>query len=271
MNKRNFQLFSFFSGRPIPDKLDIRTYIDLIRETLRTKIICGYREDDIMLIEENLLLEQKMIDTIKKNLQSYINTFEEFLYRDHTSAMELLRNSENASKEAYDKYEEYKLLAKEFGALRSSLYNSEEKWRNCKLYQQFLYEVSPMPWKQSHRITRRTSIYLKEEVDPSEDNIFGTYKLSLTETEISVVNIIHLFNQQMAEETEPELYFQDPEQLMDVFRFMEIQNLHSLLHSEELAVPLDNVKEGMRIAEKLFDDEIRNLQEAIHKLSGGIS
>lgn len=259
-----------FSGRPIPDKLDIRSYIDLVRETLRTKIICGYREDDIMLIEENLLLEQKMIDTIKKNLQSYINTFEEFLYRDHTSAMELLRNSENTAKETYEKYEEYKLLAKEFGALRSSMYNSEEKWRNCKLYQKFLYEVSPMSWKQGRTRSRRASVFLMEE-DPNDNNVFGKYKLSLTDTEISLPNIIKLFNQEMAEETEPELYFKDPEQLVDVFRFMEMQNLHSLLHSEELAVPLDNVKESMRIAEKLFDDEIRNLQEAIDKLAGGIT
>lgn len=256
-------------GRPIPDNLDIRTYIDLVRETLRTKIICGYREDDIMLIQENHLLEQKMIDKIKDNLQAYINTFEEFLYRDHTSAMDLLKKSEDASAEFYEKYEQYKVLAKEYGSLRSSVYKSEEKWRNCKLYQKFLHTISPMSWKQGRRRCKRASVFLMQE-DSNEDIIFGRYKTSFDENDISLSNIIRLFREEMAEEKEPELYFTDPEQLMDVFRFIEMQNLHSLLHSEELAIPLDNVKESMRMAEKMFDEEISVLQEAIDRLAGDI-
>lgn len=222
-----------------------------------------------MLVEENLLLEQKMIDKIKENLQAYINTFEEFLYRDHTSAMELLNRSEKSVKEAYAKYEEYKVLAKEYGALRSSVYKSEEKWRNCKLYEKFLFTISPITWKQFRKRHRRSSVFLIEE-DPDDDNIFGRYKKSLTEAETSLSNIIRLFRQEMAEETEPELYFSAPEELMDVFRFIEMQNLHSLLHCEELAVPLDRVKEGMKESENMFDEEIRILQDGIDKLAGDI-
>lgn len=155
----------YLPGRPIADKLDIHSYINLVRETLRTKIICGYREDDIMLIEENLLIEQKTIDKIKKNLQTYINTFEEFLYRDHTSAMQLLKDSELASREAYEKYEEYKKMAKKYGALRSSLYNSEEKWRNCKMYQKFLNMISPMSWRQGKQLKRQSVYILDEDIE----------------------------------------------------------------------------------------------------------
>lgn len=223
-----------------------------------------------MLIEENILLEQKTIDEIKENLQSYINTFEEFLYRDHTSAMQLLKDSERATNEAYDKYEEYKKLAKTYGALRSSLYNSEEKWRNCKTYQKFLYTVSPMSWKQGRKTCRRASVYLVEQ-DSEGEEIFGKYRQSIAEKDTSLTDILKVFREEMAHEGPPELYFSNPEQLMDVFRFMEMQNLYSLLHSEELAVPLDHVKEGMRMAEMLFDNEIKNLQEAIDRLSGGIS
>lgn len=235
---------------------------------MRTKIVCGYREDDVMVIEENLLLEQKMIDTIKENLQTFINTFEEFLYRDHSSAMELLRDSEMASLEASEKYEEYKKLAQQFGSLRSSLYNSEEKWRNCKLCQKFLYRISPMAWKQNRQQDRRVSLFLVEDQD---DDIFGFYKESLIEKEQSLSNLIEQLREDIAAEDEPELYFTNPEQLMDEFRFMEMQNLHSLLHSEELAVPLDNVKEAMRIVGKLFDQEISNLQETIDRLAGSIT
>lgn len=222
-----------------------------------------------MLIEENLLLEQQIIDTIKDNLQSYINTFEEFLYRDHTSAMQLLKESDDATKEAYDKYSEYKILAKKCGSLRSSLYNSEEKWRNCKIYQKFLYTVSPMSWKTKQG---RTSVYGNDILGiTAEEDIFGPSRYEADIQEASPTDILKVFNAEIAMAESPVIFFTDPEQLMDVFRFMEMQNLNSLLHSEELAEALARLKEGMRAAEVLFDKEIKNLEEAIERLSGGIS
>lgn len=93
----------------------------------------------------------------------------------------------------------------------------------------------------------------------------------LDDKEPSLTDILTLFREEMENMEPPALYFTDPDQLMDVFRFMEMQNLYSLLHSEELAVPLDRIREGMRLAELLFDNEIRNLEEAIERLAGGIS
>nr|XP_023018027.1 cilia- and flagella-associated protein 100-like [Leptinotarsa decemlineata] len=214
-----------------------------------------------------------MIDTIKENYQIYVNTFEEFLYRDHTSAMQLLRNSEKAAEEAYNAYEEYKKLAKRFGALRSSLYNSEEKYRNCKMYQKFLYTVSPLSWRGERQKFRRTSVFMMEPVDDDneEEKIFGKYRLSLAEKGVSLNDILQLFREECMDDESPQLYFKDPEQLMDVFRFMEMQNLNSLLHAEELAIPLEHVKDGMRVAEKIFESEIEKLRGCIDSLSGGIS
>ncbi|CAG9771089.1 unnamed protein product [Ceutorhynchus assimilis] len=259
------EYFKVTEGRPIPDRLDIKKYIDTVRDTLRTKIVNGYREDDIMLIEENLLLEQKLIDSIKENYNRYVNIFEEFLYRDHTSSMLLLRESDAAAGEAYTKYAEYKAVAKKYGAARSSLYNSEEKWRNCQMYEKFLFLVSPFGW----RVQRQD--HLSEGDEEQEENIFGKYQLSMGGEEISLTDLLSKLQEDTAQDKSPELYFTDPEQLLDVFRFMEMQNLNSLLHSEELALPLQQVRDGMRRSEEMFDAEIENLKEIIDKLEGGIN
>ncbi|XP_030766200.1 cilia- and flagella-associated protein 100-like isoform X2 [Sitophilus oryzae] len=261
------EYFKIVEGRPIPDHLDIRQYIETVRESLRTKIINGYREDDIMLIEENILLEQKIIDTIRDNYDKYVNAFEEFLYRDHTSSMKLLKDSEIAAQEAYDKYSEYKTVLKKFGAIRSSIYNSEEKWRNCQMYEKFLFLVSPFSWR-VQRFSKYGSDTTEEEMD---EHLFLKYQLSQEEHEMSLTNLLDQFKDKKDEVQVPELYFTSAEQLIDVFRFMEMQNLNSLLHSEELAVPLEQVRDGMREAEAMFDEEINNLQEMIDKLEGGIS
>ncbi|KAK9880954.1 hypothetical protein WA026_013278 [Henosepilachna vigintioctopunctata] len=263
--------FKIADGRPIPDKLNIRDYIETVRDVLRTKIINGYREDDILLIEESLRLEQKMIDEIKENYQTYVNTFEEFLYNDHTYSMKLLRQSEQEAVLAYQKYEEYKELSKEYGALRSVLYNCEEKWRNCKMYQKFLYLVSPLSWRKQHDFYHFKSPDEPIEAPEGSNAIFGKYRLGDKEAEISLEDLIGQFLDDCATQREPELYFEDPEQLLDVFRFMELQNLNSLLHSEELAAPLEAVKAGMLKAERLFDIEIQGLRESIDKLAAGIA
>ncbi|XP_050304576.1 cilia- and flagella-associated protein 100-like [Anthonomus grandis grandis] len=264
------EYFTIVEGRPIPDNMDIRKYIDTVRDSLRTQIVNGYREDDIMLIEENLLLEQKIIEKILANYNKYVNTFEEFLYRDHTSSMELLKESERVATEAYDKYNEYKLVAKQYGAARSSLYNSEEKWRNCQMYEKFLHLVSPFSWRQQHQTNAPGTSF--NEDDDLEENLFGKYCLSLErEQELSLNDLLGKFQEENPEDDSPELYFTNPEQLIEVFRFMEMQNLNSLLHSEELALPLEQVRYGMRRAEEMFDKEIKNLKEIIDKLEGGIS
>ncbi|EFA01145.1 cilia- and flagella-associated protein 100 [Tribolium castaneum] len=263
------EFFTIVQGRPIPEKLKLSRYIQTVRDVLKTKILTGYRGDDIMLIDESLILEQKEIDRIKDNYQTYVNTFEEFLYNDHTSSMNLLKESDREAMLAQEKYEEYRQLSREYGALKSVLYSTEEKWRNCKLYQRFLYLVSPISWRKEH------DYYYMQEGDLAAfqevSSIFGKYRLNVTDETASLEDLINQFREDCASQKEPALYFTDPNQLLDVFRFMELQNLNSLLHSEELAVPLENVQEGMARAEELFNAEINSLQELIEKLASGIS
>lgn len=153
--------------------------------------------------------------------------------------------------------------------MRSVVYSTEEKWRNCKLYQRFLYLVSPIGWRKEHDYyyLQRADTSAMEEIS----TIFEKYRLNDAEESASLEDLIKQFKEDCITQQEPMLYFTNPNQLLDVFRFMELQNLNSLLHSEELAVPLENVKEGMARAERLFNEEINSLQETIDKLAGGIS
>ncbi|KAJ8975192.1 hypothetical protein NQ317_014914 [Molorchus minor] len=262
--------FNDVEGRPIKEKFDIRDYVETVRQCLRTKIVTGYREDDLMLLKENLELEQKIINIINENLQMYVNAFEEFLYSDHTSAMKMLDDADKAADEAYDKHQEFQMLSKLYGTLRSALFNLEEKWRNCKTYQKFLYIVSPSIWKMAQKKFRRVSVFLMEDDPDDEENIFGRYRMSVIEKGVSLTDIIKIFREEMKEETTPQLYFKEPQQLMEVFRFMEVQNLNSLIHTEELAVPLEQVKQSITEAVESFELEIRGLQETIDTLEGGI-
>ncbi|CAH1155461.1 unnamed protein product [Phaedon cochleariae] len=267
------QYFKVIEGRPIPDSHSIRDYIEINKECLRTRIINGYREDDIRLIEENLVHEQKLIDSIQVNYQKYVNIFEEFLYRDHSSAMKLLKLSQEAADNADEKYWELKACSKKYDAAKSSLYQSEQKWRNCKLYQRFLHNVSPVSWRSTSGCNMKSksiSIYVQKPDQADESDIFGKFRQSIQEKAPSLSDILEAFREEVKNDTPPEIYFTEPEELMEVFQYMQIQNLNSLMHTEEMAIPLANIKDAIKDAEKLFDVEIKSLQAEIDFLEGGI-
>lgn len=276
------EFFTIVEGRPIVEKFNVRDYIENVRKVLRTRIVTGFREDDVLQIEENFIEEEKLIDKIKTQYQIYVDMFEEFLADDHTKSMNLLKESEREAALAFQLYETFREMSKDFGALKSSVYNLEEKWRNCKMYQKFLYMISPLAWRRQYDYFARAE-GKKEGVfstDGADDDgaslaldnfssIFTRYQV-ISGGEVSFDEMITMFLEDCEIKEPPVLYFSEPEELMKVFRFSELQNLNALLHSEELAGPLENIKEGMFLAQQKFDDEITSLNDMINNLEGDI-
>lgn len=203
-----------------------------------------------------------------KDFNTYVQTFEEFLYADHTNSMEMLRQSEKEAWAAAELYEQFRQLSKDYGALKSLVYNLEEQWRTCKLYQRFLYLVSPMEWRQ------KNDFYLKgvaeDEYEEEVGEIFGRFRLDSASETLTIENLIDQFLEDVQMQEEPKLYFQSPIELLKVYHFIEIQNLNSLLHLEELSQPLEIVKERMQKSREKFDEELEALQDNVDSLEGGI-
>lgn len=257
--------YKIVAGRPVSDPFNRSQYIESLRETLRTKIIVGYKRDEIMSINENIYLEKRLIEEITEHLQTYVDTFEEFLNKDHEESMKILHEAETEEQLRQIKYNEFKELAKEYASLRSIVYKLEEKWRHSKSYQKFLYLVSPMSWRKEHDTINETTFHTKADIK----KVFNKYDISDEATD-SLDNLLKRFKDDCSLKNEPLLYFSEPKQLLHVFKFLEMQNLNALLHIEELAEPITVITEGMRIAEKAFDDEIHALRETINKLEGSI-
>ncbi|XP_065160257.1 LOW QUALITY PROTEIN: uncharacterized protein [Atheta coriaria] len=263
------EFYSIVSGRPITVKFNLQEYMNTARDILRTKIVTGYRMDDALLIEENLLEEQNMIEEITTQYMLYLSSFEEYLAKDHETSMELLRASESEGNKSYEKYEAYRDVAKELGLLKSQVSNLEEKWRNAKTYQKFLYMVSPMYWRKQFDFYHMA----KKEDDQEIEIIDSLVELEQTTAAIeyrSLDNIIRDFLKDYEHPEEPLLFFNEPSELNKIFRFIELQNLNSLLHSEELAVPLDTLRENMAATKAESNKQIADLKEITSNLEGEI-
>ncbi|XP_024884861.1 cilia- and flagella-associated protein 100-like [Temnothorax curvispinosus] len=161
-------------------------------------------------------------------------------------------------------------LAKQFGQSRLDVYVWEENWRLVKMCQMFLYQVSPVAWRAKYDWLQRPesgrSIIFTDA--PSTD-LFSRYK-TLDES-ASLENLIELFEQDVADAGPAELYFEDPFDLIRIFRAMETQNLNALIHLESLAAPMADITKTITVTEAQIKREISEITSMINDLENSIA
>jgi seryl-tRNA synthetase len=264
------QFFKVIQGRPIREKLDIRKYVEEVRETFRTRLKVGYQTDEAMKIDKKFRQEQKRFNKIQAMLKLYSDSFEEFLEEDYESSEKLLRDAQEQAEKSGHMRQELRELEKQVETAKCQLHVLLEEWRNCKMFQKFLYMVSPMFWRKEHDFIHRTqsgSVLLASEISTH----FEQYRLSSTESPLSLDALLDLCLTDVNKGEEPLLYFTEPDELMQVFKELELQNLNALLHSETLSDPTHSVQRSLEQARKNFETESASLMDKIENLKAAIT
>jgi len=261
--------FKILEGRPMKEKLNMRKYVEEVRETLKTKLKVGYQLDEAMNMEEKFKEEEKRLSNTEAMYEVLADSYNEFLEEDHESTMKVLHDAQIETEKSSDMTNQLKELEKQLEDVKCEVSNLEENWRNCKMLQTFLYMASPMQWRKQHDYIHRTghnSVLLVSEMS----TLFGRYRLLSTESEVSLDKLLDLFLSDIKTGEEPLLYFAEPSELLRVFQDMELQNLNCLLHSEDLTDPTQAIQQGLTAAQLRFDterayiaDKIKDLETAI--------
>lgn len=82
---------------------------------------------------------------------------------------------------------------------------------------------------------------------------------------------LELFEQDVVDAGPAELYFEDPFDLIRIFRTMETQNLNALVHLESLAAPMADMTMNIVITETQIKREISEITSTIDNLEVRIS
>lgn len=250
---------SIVKGRPIKSKFSLRTYINEVREILHTKLKTGFLQDEVYLIDEQHRNEKKRIEELTDLFKNYYTSFKEFEAQDHEEWLQIRKKADEMTQETTEMRAELKNLMKELSQIRCSLYVLEENWRNCKLCQLFLHQISPLSWQQDHPLTDKDG----KEIESIND-MFDRYKLDTEGSVQSLNDLIEIFQEDIAaEKGPPELYFTDPWQVRLVFRDMELMHLSSLLIIEGIRKPKDIMVQGLQAVKKYYDSEIKAIEEQL--------
>uniref|UniRef100_A0A1B6L842 DUF4200 domain-containing protein n=1 Tax=Graphocephala atropunctata TaxID=36148 RepID=A0A1B6L842_9HEMI len=253
------QYFAVVKGRPIKEKFSVKTYIQEVRETLLTKLRTGFLQDEAYLVDEQHRNEKKRIADLMELFKNYYASFKEFEAQDHEEWLLVRRTADEMAAETSDMRAELKQLMKELSQIRCNLYILEEKWRNCKLCQIFLHQISPLAWQEEHPLKDKDG----KEITSIND-MFDRYKLDTEGSVQSLNELIDIFQEDIAaEEHPPELYFTDPWQVRLVFREMELQHLSSLLIIESIRKPKDTMLQGLQSVKEYYDTEIKSIEDLL--------
>lgn len=78
--------------------------------------------------------------------------------------------------------------------------------------------------------------------------------------------MLELFEQDVSDAGPTELYFEDPFDLIRIFRTMETQNLNALIHLESLAAPMADMAMTIAATEIQIKQEIDEITSTINDL-----
>ncbi|XP_046417479.1 cilia- and flagella-associated protein 100-like, partial [Neodiprion virginianus] len=257
------QYFTELRGRVIKDRSSLRTYIADTKEVFRTRLLAGQERDDCIRIDQQFDEEQKRLDKIKRKYRQYVAGFEEFLSRDHEESMEVLRKAEETARVTVELSNHLRDVSKAVGHIRLQVYVLEEAWRMVKTCQRFLYHVAPHSWRSQHdpACSRESGVTVTSK---KTEEVFSRH--GAAEEVASLDSLIEIFQQDIANADEPTMYFEDPYDLINIFRAMELQNLNAMLHCESLAAPLVEMAASVVRTDVAIKGEIAEIIEGIQDL-----
>lgn len=258
------EFFTVVAGRPIREFFNPREYVKDLRTLFLLRLETGYKYDSTYLIEEQHREEQKRLKDVQNKFQTYSESYEKFLAEDHSSSMEMLMNADVESRKSKVKLERIKQLHKEVSWYHTNILILDEKWRRSKIYQKFLFQISPLWWREKYDYIHKTQA--TGVVDTSDTSIFGTNRVGTAASIMSILTIIDQFLQDATRSEPPELYFENPTELEYIFYELEKSNLLALLQCEELTPPAQQMMEGLEKAKLHFQNEVKILREYLRNL-----
>ncbi|XP_011050898.1 PREDICTED: uncharacterized protein LOC105143978 [Acromyrmex echinatior] len=263
MTDVNPQYFTELAGRPVKEKFLLKEYIQDIREILKTKLLIGQEKDDCIRIDQQFEQETQRLRQIQHRCQRYVSDFDEFLSKDHEKSMQMLKKAEWEVKLTEKTGTRKNEFARQLGHIRLEIYVLEEQWRLVKMCQMFLYCVSPVAWRTKYEAERGII-----SVDTPSIDLFNRYK-TLDET-VPLEKLIELFEQDITDAGPTVLYFEDPFDLIRIFRAMETQNLNALVYLESLAAPIADLIMTIAATEAQIKQEINEITSMINDLENFI-
>uniref|UniRef100_A0A667WH23 Cilia and flagella associated protein 100 n=1 Tax=Myripristis murdjan TaxID=586833 RepID=A0A667WH23_9TELE len=209
---------------------------------------------EIKKLQEAVVKEERRLKRAEQMLEDDTLLFEEFLKENDRNSTEAVKTAEQETKSKLEKMAEIKRLTTEMMSIQSEISKNEEILKDYKRYKEFLFNLSPPEWQEAQRAKTQTAKALRDRNAQDRRKDMEAEKKSRVQQ-----------GKSHQEEDEPELYFSDPQQLLDLLTELEEQNLTLILNSTETEEELEELRQAMETNKKKIVRWDDNMLDALSR------
>ncbi|KAL2103886.1 hypothetical protein ACEWY4_000754 [Coilia grayii] len=253
------------------DKDSIHAYMKKKRDMFFLEYSLAVKQEVITNLTEIAKAEENRLDRALQYLDEDAAMFDEFLKENDKSSVQAIKIAEQETKGKLEKMSEIKKITGKIVAVKSDISKFEDILKEYTNYNDFLLKLSPPEWREKQQWRREMADKIREEqkqqeakgvqeqtaVAPSKRNIHPHY--------ISLVNqplVLHYLD--------PQLYFTDPQQLLDLLTELEKQNLNLIQNSQDTEEALEEFRITMINTRKKMSKETEQLAQHVEIISRAI-
>ncbi|XP_073507774.1 coiled-coil domain-containing protein 38 [Phyllobates terribilis] len=250
--------------------------------------------------------EKDKISDAERKFEEDAEIFKEFLKETDKHVAESLKLADRETKAKLEKIKEIQKVTAEIVALKSDIAKCKETLKDYKIYENFLRILSPSEWQDAQNqkrilreaaknkdkerkltlplpiITKRSDrslIRLSGAEGMRDHRYLSRRKSSVTESRRSSTRSPSEASTDEREtqtgdsdcEEEPEIFFTDPQQLLQIFAELEEQNAILIKKAEELDETMQEVKERRVISEERMNQRLKSRNEHKKKCSEALA
>lgn len=281
------------------EKESLKEYINKKREMFLVQYSLGVKRDEMRKLEEIAAAEEKRIELAEKFLEEDAALFDEFLKENGENSTQAVKIAEEETRKKTEKSNEIKKINTQIMILRSDITKMEDTLKEYQLYKKFLDKVTPQTLKDLRRAKKRRELGLPDEDTASRDGksrlssshssktdhstISGTKKgadgslppigsaqgKSATSLKSATGANTTTENEDESDD-DLELFFTDPQQLLDIFLELEEQNLSLIQNSQDTEEALEEMKQTINKTRNKMEKETELLKKQISALNDEI-
>ncbi|MEQ2264184.1 hypothetical protein XENORESO_010012 [Xenotaenia resolanae] len=247
------------------------------------------KRSEILRMEKTVTEEERKLKQLERLIEGDNRRFEEFLRENERKSVEARTLFEREEKSKQEKNVAIKKLTAEIGTIESELDKYEEALIDYQKYREFLFRLSPPEWQEEQK-TKSSKTKSSPGKDGEEIQNKGPMemgldrKLSSSGRKLAPVRVTRLSSAQSdtlginctldynSSEDEPELYFTDPQQLLDLMTELTEQNLSLIQNSARVEEALEELRQAVETTRRKIEKEeekialqIKELNERLHK------
>eukprot|EP00064_Thunnus_orientalis_P004262 superscaffoldBa00000384_g4273 len=241
------------------------------------------KRSEILKMDKAMAKEERQLKQLEKIIDRDNLHFEQFLKENEKKSVEARTFFEQEAKSKQEKNAEIKKLTAEIGIIESELANFEEILQDYKRYKELLFKLSPPEWQEAQRDKAWQANVLSDGNAPNEQSM-EPEESALRQGKYFriMMRVIHSKLDSDSEyewpisfspcditsvQDEPELYFTDPQQLLDLVTELTEQNLSLIQNSTRVEEKLEELRQSMEITRKKIEKDEEQLTLQINDVN----